>query len=478
MRNIILSILFISVSLTLVSCNNNLPKEKTTDIPEKTETLKTSPLYIDNCQFKTGEYTVLLRGVNVSGGFKYFDYEHPNKDEYFDEVTEGDFRTIREIWGMNLSRTLVEWYGIEPFENQFNYEYLEEYAKIVSFTTKYDIYTMVDMHQDGYGIGFGDNGAPAWTCSNDYYENYTPIPGWWWLEYIHPYIIACYHQFWTSKNYLWEHYRKSFDILAEKLKDSPMVLGFEIMNEPYWADFGAQTFDKEYLYPFYVTIGNSIRAITPNKLIFFEPAASRNFGLYTSLEKLPYQQTVYSPHYYYTAIDVSDTYNGDNGDGSVEAAVISRVNEGKYLNSATIIGEYGVWAENAEKYPNEAKFLTNLMNVYDKHLVSAAFWEFSFIKKNYNRDTYSYGDIIIRPYPEKWKGKVNSFSYDREKKELTINWIANIGDDMIVSMPIFIYKSKATISSKQNNISWKWINRYQIKIIANSTETAHITISK
>ena len=65
--------------------------------------------------------------------------------------------------------------------------------------------------------------------------------------------------------------------MAEEFKDSPGVMGYELLNEP-WADVADHPLsDAKTLMPLYKTLAAAIREVDTEHLIFFEDVATNTY---------------------------------------------------------------------------------------------------------------------------------------------------------------------------------------------------------
>ncbi len=272
--------------------------------------------------------SVVLRGANVSSAHKappWFDFHGPD-----------DWRRMRERWGMNAVRFLVEWAAIEPTEGQHDPAYLDAVRAHVHAAGEAGLLVVLDMHQDVYGPGFSTgNGAPRWTCDEARYAAFEPRPTWF-LNYTEPNVVACYDGFWASER-LQARYVEAWRALAGALGDEPAVIGFDPMNEPYWGSLGITELEPDHLWPLYERVRG---AVSPRWMPFLEPAASSNLGFQTHLPVSTGIDAVYAPHSY-----DADAEGGAPFDAAHRADVLARVAdlraEADARGWALVLGEYG-----------------------------------------------------------------------------------------------------------------------------------------
>ncbi|HEY8088944.1 MAG TPA: cellulase family glycosylhydrolase, partial [Polyangiaceae bacterium] len=197
---------------------------------------------------------VMLRGANVGDKYSpYFNFQGP-----------ADFARMRGDWGMNAVRFLVLWAAVEPQPGQYDDAYLDAVAQRIAWAQDADLLVVVDMHQDVYGEGFasgGGDGAPLWTCDPARYAAFVPTTPWFFND-LSPEVTACYDGFWASAD-LQEHYAEGWRRLASRLAGFDHVIGFDVMNEPYWGSHGIQVFEPEVLQPFYEKVVPVVRSAAP-----------------------------------------------------------------------------------------------------------------------------------------------------------------------------------------------------------------------
>lgn len=68
----------------------------------------------------------------------------PNK-----QYDEEDLKLMAS-YGVNCIRLLFSWSKLEPVRGQYNQEYISQLKTVIEATAKYNIYVMLDMHQDAF----------------------------------------------------------------------------------------------------------------------------------------------------------------------------------------------------------------------------------------------------------------------------------------------------------------------------------------
>lgn len=166
--------------------------------------------------------TVILNGLN-----------HVNKntkDKYLNPDDEKLFKQFKS-WGFNCIRYGIIWDGLEPQPGVINMDYLNEIDKRVKWAEDNGIYLILDMHQDLYSQQFSD-GAPEWATITDNAPHHTGDI--WALSYfISPAVHNAFDNFWANTPApdgvgIQDHYIRLWTVIAERYKNSPSVLGFDI----------------------------------------------------------------------------------------------------------------------------------------------------------------------------------------------------------------------------------------------------------
>jgi endoglycosylceramidase len=376
---------------------------------------------------------VILRGANVSGHNKYapwFDFQGP-----------ADFTRMRDDWGMNAVRFLVSWAAIEPTQGQYDAAYLDAVAQRITWARDANLYVIVDMHQDVYGLGFesgGGDGAPLWTCAASNYAGFMPTTPWA-LESLESGVTTCFDDFWHGAT-IQSHYAEAWRRVAARLSGFDNVVGFDPFNEPYWGSHPITHFEPDLLSPFYETLVPIVRSAAPGWVAFLEPSAARNLGGTTYLSTPTFSNFAYSPHSYDTGAE-----SGDGFDPSHAPALISNIaalaSEAKALGATLWIGEYGGSAD-------ESGITQYMKAQYDGMgavAASATYWDYS--KGGYGllnvdgSEAQPLLDSVIRPYPERTAGDPIAWSFDEASSTFTMSYHArsSVSASTIVSIAPRLY---------------------------------------
>lgn len=170
---------------------------------------------------------VILHGINMV-----------NKDKacnYVGAWDEEDFRKLKE-WGFNVVRLGIIWDGVEPEPGKYDDAYLAEIEMLVDYAAKHGLWIFLDMHQDLYGVDYGD-GAPQWATITDG-EPHVTGDVWSDAYLISPAVQRAFDRFWSNAPAadgvgLQDHYAAAWRHVAKRFAAHPAVIGYDLMNEPF-----------------------------------------------------------------------------------------------------------------------------------------------------------------------------------------------------------------------------------------------------
>ena len=371
---------------------------------------------------------LILHGLNTSSNAKYGNY-HP-------WIIESDVEREDTAYGFNFVRYLTSWVAIEPEKGVYDESYLNELERRVNWYTSRGMYVMIDMHQDVYGAAVGGNGAPDWACRTN---GAAPIslPGGtpWWLKNIDPTVINSWINFWsyTQHKDLQDHYIMVWQKLAERFKNNPYVLGYDLMNEPWGGDvikvFLTGEFERVQLTAFYNRLIPALRNADPNKYIFFEPTpAPVTFGAPSNLSKIADTRSssriVYAPHCY-----PYETHEGLGYTANSKQQLKDWERERKkdvqlHGTIPLLCGEFGL-SPNQAGY---ADYLKDFNEMSDRNQWHWTYWsndQGGWSPLNGDRTETAIAQHLIRTYPKATAGKIKSFSFDVASKKFEMTFISN-----------------------------------------------------
>ena len=374
---------------------------------------------------------VLARGMNLAGSHK--------SPPYFGFQEAPDYALLHDQLGMSAIRFLVIWAAIEPQKGQYDDAYLDEVEKRIGWAEDAGLLVILDMHQDVFGEGFNGDGAPRWACDESRYASFKPQSSWF-LNYLTPEVTACFDDFYASSE-LRGHYDEAWKRLAARVKGHANVVGFDVMNEPFWGSASTMTFEHDVLEPFYEEVVGAVREVAPGWVAFLEPASSRNVGFPTSLVPFSVPDVVYAPHAYEATAEQGMPFT-QSGVSHFEKHIQDLQDDATYLGTALWIGEYGSLGD----LPGLDLYMDAAYEGAGKVAAPNVYWAYDRSEGYgpWNTDGSEKPallDAIVRPVPERVAGDPISFSHDRSTGLFTFAYRPDrtIAAPTIVSLPARAY---------------------------------------
>ena len=401
---------------------------------------------------------LFFHGANVSGSAK-------GDPERVAQIDASDVARLAG-WGFDFARFLILWDGLEPQPGQIDQAYLDRIEQRVDLLWSGGIHVMLDMHQDLWSIRFGGDGAPDWAIRDDG----QPFEGQdqWFENYLQPAVKRCFDNFWAydrgKDQDLQEHYAAAWQAVAERFKDHPGVVGYDVMNEPHPGSdmdpielLGLRPnpegpharFDREEFGPFYQRLIDALRRVDADKWIFFEPRyGAPGLGMPSYLGPLTdprpgAARIAYAPHLYSLKAEATGVYAPD--DAVVALWEAERQTELARQPMPLVIGEFG--------FPHETvdaeRYLDDVLTMADRNLSGWAWWSY---------DCGGWGPWacdgteqpltarMVRAYPRRVAGEPTTFSYDAEARSLVLTFRArpDSGGDTLIVAPERLYPDGPT----------------------------------
>ena len=193
--------------------------------------------------------------------------------------------------GFNAVRLGVDFRGLMPIPGQVEETYIDHLAESVTMLGQHGIFVLLDFHQDGFAPMFNGNGLPDWMAITDGLPN--PPDAVFPLYYVqNPAMQRAFEHFWDDSPgpggvSLQTYFLQGVERVVTRFAGDPMVLGTELMNEPWpgadWtpcvlAGVGCPELEQARLMPFYRRGAAVARAVAPTQYVFVEPFVLFNFG--------------------------------------------------------------------------------------------------------------------------------------------------------------------------------------------------------
>jgi endoglycosylceramidase len=300
---------------------------------------------------------VLLHGANASNDAKYV-------SDHLTWETGEDFAALAAT-GLDAVRLLTFWGAIEPADGAYDAAYLDGYVAKVDAAAAAGLLVIVDMHQDVFGFGFDDNGAPPWACDASEYASYVPQEPWF-LDYATPQVKACFDRFY-SDDVLFGKFQAAWVTLATRLADHPAVVGFDLLNEPSAGSMASDAWLTGVWQPREAQLTAALVAAAPHKVVFWQGETLSNVAIVDPFTPGP-AGVAYTPHYYHPLVHAGGAYEPDTMRGQLDDAVAAMA------ASAVNLGGVPVWVGEFGGDPTVTNFLIYLEDLLSRFAAHAWSW--------------------------------------------------------------------------------------------------------
>jgi endoglycosylceramidase len=320
---------------------------------------------------------VLLRGVNEDALGEYYQ-QYPQLAPVL-SLTENDFREMAGL-GFNVVRLVLSWSRLEPRRGRFNLQYVKAIRRAVDWARANDIYVVLDMHQDAWGIG--TRGTPAETCppSAPPPVGYDGAPEWATLtgglpscavdgiREISPADETAWQNFYENTKGIQSQLVTTWGRLAAQFASDPAVAGYDLLNEPNPGLSFNETLNQ--LGAYYAGALAAIRAGERSvrhgfsHIAFFEPGvewSAAGTGATPRWSFTTQPDVVFAPH----------LYGGSLAATSVDQGFAYAASAARTYGTTIWSGEYG-WYGNPTQ--DEADIL-EFARQQDTHLWGGAWWQ-------------------------------------------------------------------------------------------------------
>ena len=382
---------------------------------------------------------LILRGVNVessSKGTKQSDVHLPG--------TPLDAQRFLQTWGWNNVRFLVFWGAIEPERGEFDDNYLANVKTWMDWYAARGIHVVLDMHQDLYAWKVGGNGAPDWAVDTKGAKVKPPADGApWYAQGADPAVQNAYQSFWNpteDQPDLQKEYLKALAHLAGYFKDHPAVIGYDVMNEPSFANgdldatlavqdqAAAGTFENPNLTQFMQGGIDAVRSQDQDAWVMVQPTSLLNAFPYAGdLEfdelkdprkgppRLAYAGHLYDP-------DVHDGKGYADGDTYVKTWQDFRAAEAEEMKAALWFGEWG-------GDPNQegmSRYIHDVTTMADEEMAGWAWWSWDpggwgpLLEGGESLSPN--GQALLRAQPRAIAGTPTSFAWDADQQVFRMDW--------------------------------------------------------
>lgn len=382
---------------------------------------------------------VMLRGVNVESSSKG---ETQSGDHLPKSGLPG--QSALSTWGWNTVRFLVFWGAIEPEKGKFSSDYLDGVQKWVDWYAAHDIHVVLDMHQDLYAWNLGFDGAPDWAVDTRGAPITPPDENQpWFAAGANAAVQNAFQSFWNpqpGQPDLQAEWLASLKFLAKRFAGNPAVIGYDVMNEPSFAngdlaatlsiqkDAAEGRFQNPNLTRFMQRGIDAVRSEDSDAWVMVEPTSLLNafpypgdleFETLKDPRKGPprlsyaghlYEQSVHDGHGY----PVDSTY--------LASWEKYRTAEAQRMHAALWIGEWG----GSPDQPRMAEYIADVTAMADRQMIGWAWWSWDpggwSPVDNDGTTPSANGVALLRVQPRAVAGTPGEFSWDPVDKRFQMKW--------------------------------------------------------
>ena len=371
---------------------------------------------------------IVLRGTNIENSSKWSADRLPTN-----YVTADDFEPLVTQLGFNAVRFLVFWEAIEPERGVYDDAYLAEVRARVEAAGAAGLHVIVDMHQDVFGRGFGNDGAPRWACDEALYESFTP-PDEWFLGYFEPEVAECFDRLWLDADTRGA-YASAWGRVAQELAGADGLLAYELMNEPFWGTSTVRTFEREIAPAAYAEWTDAIRASDPDTWVMMGPASAANIGLNSFLVPPDRPRLIYGPHLYPPSLERGLGWTGSHEDVLELSGTI--VQDALRMGLPVVVGETGA----RDNVDGALEFLDQAYDAFDADRLGATQWEGgrgmdgSYAVFDESGAPSVIGRAIARPHPSRTAGDPIAWSWDGRTFRFEWSEGGSASGETVVTLP-------------------------------------------
>ncbi len=394
---------------------------------------------------------VISHGVNLV--WKNAPFVPPDTPEGF---TAADADWLVEH-GFNTVRIGTLWVGVSPDQpGQIDESYLDRWERIIKLLSDRGIWMLFDFHQDMLGPIYQGEGVPEWAILDGPTTSLLGSPSFGFpFNYFTPQVSEAFDNLWKEKGSVWQGYRAAWMAVAERWREQPYSMGYDLLNEP-WAGLewltcivlpmaGCPAADRNEIQPFYEYAIAGIRAVDPNNLVWMEPQLlAGGTGSPTGFEPIDGElQLGYSVHNYcplsallqavqlglLAGLPVSPQDTCDSFEQNVFEQ--SRVTAER-IGAVELVTEFGA--------SDEPELLSRVTATADQHLVGWQYWAYKewadpttqsqesgsqglfTDDANLNSAKQEKLDILERPYPQSTAGEPRELNFDPLTREFNYRY--------------------------------------------------------
>lgn len=363
------------VLVVVGSLTGQVVREAVVAAPIKTD--RPAPLQVDGTRIVDDQgRDVLLRGVNVNQLVDF--YAKRPEVPSTTPLTAADFEQIAS-YGFNVVRLGISWSALEPTRGEYDDAYLQQIRTAVDQAADVGMYTVIDMHQDGWSAAptpdgetcrpgtepmWGYDGAPAWATIDDGAPR-CQFTG----RDISPAGDRAFENFYHDTDGVQDRLVRAWGRLGEEFGDDPAVAGFDLLNEPGFGESAPVT-TTALLGRYYGRAIDALRGAGARQMVFFEPSLLWSGMAFESTVPADFTRDgniVFAPHLYAESITM-DRSLGLPPFVGIERGFELAARVSERLGVPLWSGEYGYWGD------DRIGRLTRYAAAEDEYRIGGVYW--------------------------------------------------------------------------------------------------------
>ena len=354
--------------------------------------------------------------------------------------------------GFNTVRLGVIYKAVEPQPGVYDDAYLTRIEKTVDALGKHGIAVLLDFHQDLYNERFQGEGWPDWAVQDDGLPA-QPQAGFPANYLVMPALQHAFDHFWQNDPGpggpgLQDRYAAAWRHVAERFKDNPAVLGYDLLNEPWpgttWQQCanpeGCPVFDA-LMAQFVERSLTAIRQADPDTIVWYEPNVLFNNGAKTNLPDTGDANTGMSFHDYCLVANEGGASGYSEACRQSDQLVMDNADEhSAATGDALLITEWGA--------TDDLPSLLGVLELADANMMSWQEWHYCGCDDptttgegdkqaivldpakpptGDNLKTSTLG-AVARPYPQDVAGTPEKWSFDPPTRAFAATWSTKRAD--------------------------------------------------
>jgi endoglycosylceramidase len=365
---------------------------------------------------------ITLRGVASGGRSKFAPYSPFDYTDGGYDAALAVYLDRAATWGIDVLRVPFSWQAAEPSPGVWDEVYLARYDALLDAAWARGLWTIVEFHQDVYAESFCGDGFPMWTLVDPDPPRHD-CPGWFNAYFNSNKVKGAFNDFWDDVRGTRTAFRAMWQRMAERHRDRPGVIGYEVINEPSAGTTPALTWEREVLSPFYTEMIALLQAADPDALVFVDVSGVAGAGANSELPRPDGSGIVFAPHYYDPGSLFGGALNRD-----VTGALQRWADVGIAWETPVFLGEMGIAVEHPQAVAHLQRHLEALDNL-DMH---GTWWEYSVAAELWNGENLSIVeasgaetdlvDALARPFVQALAGERGSVTYDADARRLTVEY--------------------------------------------------------